>query len=70
MRSSTKSRRLKFLVILAFIMAVCAIAVAEINNKDLAKAEVLTTFEQRVTDLQDILIAIDERLKRQQARRG
>jgi len=65
-----KSRRLKFLVILAFIMAVCAIAVAEVGNEDLSKAEVLTTLELRMqkrisidfrdTPIDDVLRAIAE----------
>ena len=70
MRSSTKSRGLKFLVIFAFIMAVCAIAVAEVGNKDLGGVEVLTTFEQRMqkrisidfrdTPIDDVIRAIAE----------
>ena len=70
MRSSTKSRGLKFLVIFAFIMAVCAIAVAEIGNEDLGGVEVLTTFEQRMqkrisidfrdTPIDDVIRAIAE----------
>jgi type IV pilus assembly protein PilQ len=70
MRSSTKSRGLKFLVIFAFIMAVCAIAVAEIGNEDLGRVEVLTTFEQRMqkrisidfrdTPIDDVIRAIAE----------
>jgi len=70
MRSSIKSRGLKLLVILAFIMAVCAIAVAEIGNEDLGGVEVLTTFEQRMqkrisidfrdTPIDDVIRAVAE----------
>jgi type II secretory pathway component HofQ len=48
MRGSMKSRGLKFLMILAFVMAACAITVAENTNEDLQKAEVLTGLEQRM----------------------
>jgi len=48
MRSSMKSRGLKFLMILAFVMAACAITVAENANEDLEKKEVLTALERRM----------------------
>ena len=48
MRSSMKSGGLKFLMILAFVMAACAITAAENANEDLQKAEVLTGLEQRM----------------------
>ena len=58
------------MVILAFIMAVCAIAVAEIGNEDLGGGEVLTTFEQRMqkrisidfrdTPIDDVIRAVAE----------
>jgi len=48
MRSFMKSRELKFLTILAFVIAACTIAVAEDGNEDLAKKEVLTSLEQRM----------------------
>ena len=48
MRGSMKSRGLKFLMILAFVMAACAVTVAENANEDLQKAEVLTGLEQRM----------------------
>jgi len=43
-----KSRGLKFLMILAFVMAACAITVAENANEDLEKKEVLTALERRM----------------------
>ncbi len=43
MRGSMKFSRLKFLMILAFVTADCAIAVAEDGNEDLGVREVLTT---------------------------
>ncbi len=48
MRGSMKSGGLKFLMILAFITAACAITVAENANEDLQQAEVLTDLEQRM----------------------
>jgi len=56
MKSSMKSRGLKFLTILVFVMAACAIAVAENGSEDTEKKgneqaekkEVLTTLEQRM----------------------
>ena len=56
MKSSMKSRGLKFLTILVFVMAACAIAVAENGSEDAEKKgneqaekkEVLTTLEQRM----------------------
>ncbi len=50
MRSSMKFRGLKFLMILAFVMAACAacVAAAENGNEDSEKKEVLTTLEQRM----------------------
>ena len=48
MRSSMKSGGLKFLMILAFVMAACAITVAENANEDLEKKEVLTALERRM----------------------
>ena len=43
MRSSMKFSRLKFLVILAFVIAACAIAVAEEGDEDWGEKELLTT---------------------------
>ncbi len=48
MRGSMKSGGLKFLMILAFVMAACAITVAENANEDLEKKEVLTALERRM----------------------
>jgi len=45
MKNSMKSGGLKFLVILAFVMAVCVIAVAENNKED---AEILTDLRRRM----------------------
>ena len=48
MESLIKSRRLKFLALLAAFMIVCAAAVAENGIEDTQKKEVLTTLEQRM----------------------
>jgi len=48
MRGSMKSGGLKFLMILAFVMAACAITAAENANEDLEKREVLTALERRM----------------------
>ena len=48
MRSSMKSKALKLLMVLAFVMAACAITVAENANEDLEKKEVLTALERRM----------------------
>ena len=58
------------MVILAFVMAACAITVAENANEDLGKAEVLTTFERQMqkrisidfrdTPIDDVIRAIAE----------
>lgn len=48
MKSLMKSMGLKFLAILAFVMAACAVAVAENGNEGLERKEVLTTLEQRM----------------------
>jgi len=41
---------LKFLTLLAFVMAACAVAVAENGNEDAKQTEVLTTLEQRMLE--------------------
>ncbi|GAI39941.1 unnamed protein product [marine sediment metagenome] len=48
MRSSMKSKALKLLMVLAFVMVACAITVAENANEDLEKKEVLTALERRM----------------------
>jgi len=44
----TKCSGLKFLMLFAFVVLVCAVAVAEDSNKNAEKKEVLTTLEQRM----------------------
>jgi len=48
MRSSMKSKALKFLVVLAFVMVAGAVTVAENDDEVLAQKEILTTLEQRM----------------------
>ena len=48
MKSYKKSRVLKFLAVLALVMAACAITTAENDDEFLEKKEVLTTLEQRM----------------------
>jgi len=48
MRSSMKSKILRFLMIFAFVMAACVVAGAENGSVDLEEKEVLTTLEQRM----------------------
>ena len=46
--SVIKCRGLKFLTLLAFVMAACAVAAAENDYNDLESIEILTTLEQRM----------------------
>jgi len=48
MRSSTKSRGPRLLMLLAFVMLACTIGFAENGNENSEKKEVLTTLEQRM----------------------
>ena len=48
MRSSMKSKALKFLMVLAFVMVAGAVTVAENDDELLAQKEILTTLEQRM----------------------
>jgi type IV pilus assembly protein PilQ len=50
MKSFIKSRGLRFLTLLAFVMLACAVAVAETGTEAADKKEVLTTLEERMLE--------------------